>query len=307
MKICIYSYWKNRWVYYLKNYFTPKGYDVQYSSVVDTKLLEWADINYIAWANEMAVQITHLPTKHGKYIVCVRGYEVFGDFMKQIKWDVVDDVIFTNDWFIGFAKQVGMKMSDEHIHWLVNGVETELWKKQEHTAGNKIAIVANINHKKEFPLAMQVMAKLPEQYTMHIVGFNQDWRYWLYMGYIATEMKLGNRVVYEGFMKTPQDLMNWLTDKNYILSCSPTEGSPNNLLESMSLGIKPVIHNWCGAKHQFPTNLIFNTIDEAVDMITGPDYDSSYYHQYIVDNYDISKVYPKLEKIITKKEVSNGK
>jgi hypothetical protein len=36
------------------------------------------------------------------------------------------------------------------------------------------------------------------------------------------------------------------------LSTSLSEGNPNNVIEAMAKGIKPVVHAWPGAEDQFP-------------------------------------------------------
>lgn len=298
-KIAIFSYWKNRWVYYLQDYLGARGYEVKYSPTVDIQLLQWADVAWIAWANEMAVQISNLPIKYCKNIVYVRGYEVFGNYFKQINWNMIDEVIFTNDGYIEISKKQGLQMPPERIHSVTNAINTTVWKYQEHKKGTKLAFVSNVNHKKGFPLLLQIFAELPDQYELHFIGMVQELRFWVYFCHLANEMGLGKRINYGGGNLTAANqIQDWLKDKDYILSCSPTEGNPNCLLEAMSCGLKPIIHNWIGAKKQFPPQLVFNKVSEAVKLITEDAYDSKSYRQFIEDNYDFLKVYQKLEVIL---------
>ena len=51
----------------------------------------------------------------------------------------------------------------------------------------------------------------------------------------------------------------------------------------MAGGIKPVIHNFRGAKELYPDINIFNTIDEAANEIMNKDYHSKMYRDWIIN------------------------
>ena len=63
---------------------------------------------------------------------------------------------------------------------------------------------------------------------------------------------------------------------DYSLSCSYKEAFSLITAESMACGLKPVIHNWLGAKDIWGDQWTFNTIDEAVEIFLG-DYISNDY------------------------------
>ena len=88
------------------------------------------------------------------------------------------------------------------------------------------------------------------------------------------------RKVYIYGQLEPEEMNLWLEDKNYLLSTAISEGCPNNVIEAMAKGIKPVIHNWPGAKEMFP-DLVFDTILEAKDMLSGYEYDSQNYRDRV--------------------------
>ncbi|MCD6237408.1 MAG: tetratricopeptide repeat protein, partial [Thermoplasmata archaeon] len=59
------------------------------------KAIDWADIVWFEWANEVAIVGTNYPGVYGKRVlVRLHGYEVFTEMPMKIKWDVVDKVIF---------------------------------------------------------------------------------------------------------------------------------------------------------------------------------------------------------------------
>ena len=60
-------------------------------------------------------------------------------------------------------------------------------------------------------------------------------------------------------------------------------------MEAMARGIKPIIHNFYAARGFYPDDLIYNTIDEAVEKITEESYDSESYRRFIEDNYTLEE------------------
>ncbi|HPB88201.1 MAG TPA: glycosyltransferase, partial [Thermotogota bacterium] len=58
------------------------------------------------------------------------------------------------------------------------------------------------------------------------------------------------------------------------------EGYGMAILEAMSKGIKPIIHNFYVADEFYSEQYLFNTVGQAVDMITNEPYDSTEYRRF---------------------------
>jgi hypothetical protein len=84
-----------------------------------------------------------------------------------------------------------------------------------------------------------------------------------------------------------------------VLLASPVEGNPNCIIEALALGIKPVVHNFPGSKGQFHEESMFNTIEEAVKIITSKDYYSKDYREYAEQNYNFMEQYLKIEGVMS--------
>jgi len=296
MRIKFFSLWNNVWIPYLKKYFNSTEHNVEFviSNQINLKKVEEADVAVFMWANEHVVALVKQRLKYcKKYIVFCRSYEIFYGHIKRIRWDKIDDLIFVNP---AFGKEY--EKLPTRVHFIPNAIDLSKWDMQEHSKGYNVAMVAHLNHKKGIDLIPQFVKKLvaiSPKYILHIAGEIQDSRHVLYMAHLIREMGLVDNVILHGFVK---DIKTWLKDKDYLFTCSVTEGHPNNVMEAMALGIRPLIHNWIGAMGTFPKNLIWNDIDRAVEMV-GEDYRSESYRKFIEDNYDMWKVYPELEKIIT--------
>lgn len=69
-------------------------------------------------------------------------------------------------------------------------------------------------------------------------------------------------------------------------------------MEAMAKGIKPLIHNFVGAKNIYPEKYLWNSISEFLELILENEYNSKDYRDLIKDNYLlINKIY-KIKELI---------
>ena len=116
-----------------------------------------------------------------------------------------------------------------------------------------------------------------------------------YLKYIVKELQLEKKIIFHGPV---HDINNWLEDKSYIISSSIREAMPVNILEGMSKGLMPVLHNFPGAKDLYPSEYIFNTLDEFIDIIVNSKLDPISYRSIVVDSYSIEKMKEKYTKFL---------
>jgi SAM-dependent methyltransferase len=282
------------------------GYDVKLVVTTNgnqiSEAIKWADIVWLEWANEMAVFATNqIPEIQNKKVVCrLHRYEAFTQFPDKINWKNVDFLIFVAEsmkkTFHELHPNINLNSCKEEI--VYNGVDLDKFKFLVHKPGYNLSVLAHINYRKNPETWVQIIGKLKEidnRYKLHVGGDFQDPLYKIYFDYIKKEMKLENNFILHGWIN---EVDKFLEDKDYTLSTSIHEGHPYNILESMARGIKPVILNYSGAKEQWPNELIYNTIDEAVEKITELTYDSESYRRFIEDNYSLEKQIDNMEYMI---------
>ena len=208
--------------------------------------------------------------------------------------DILEDIILI---------KFHLAVQDEVIHNLFDGgpvdgaVQSQsnlvMADKREKTCN--IGMVCAVHPKKNIPLALQILNTLPQKYTLHLAGPQQDNCLMEYLSDIARKMQ--RHLFYYGKL-TREKLDSWWDMMDCCLSTSICEGNPNNVIEAMAKGIKPVVHNWPGAKDQFHEHYIFDTIDDAV-MIINSDFNKPEQHRdwvkerYSLDNLD--KIYEVIE------------
>lgn len=245
------------------------------------------DINIWMWCDKNTVDSINNQSS-GKNIVFMRRYEFFTGYWRNLDLTKVNAFIFVNDYLAAeFEKITGVKP-----HVVYNSVTLDKWAYRERNHGYKIAIVGFINQKKNLPLAVQILSVLPKGYTLHLAGEVQDYATMDYIDNLARSMK---RKVY--FYGRIDNIDLWLEDKNYILSTAISEGCPNNVIEAMAKGIKPIVHHWPGAREQF-NKFVFNTVYEAGAMIlNNSSYDSKGYRKCVEDKFGLSN-YEKVKEIV---------
>ncbi len=259
-------------------------------------IINWADIIYTPWANEPLIYLSN--KKSNKLLVSnIRSYEIFFDeSMKSVAWDKVDGLIFVAD----HVRQIANEKWPQQLKavpqtTIYNSVELDNYPFHKKNHGKNIGYVGYLNAKKGIELLLQCIneaVKSDPEYCFHIAGEFQGERFEHYTKHLISQMSLEKNIIYHGWVK---DIPEFLSDMNYVISTSPWEGCPNNIIEAMACGVKPLIHNWRGAADIFPKELVFNTIEEFISILKSPDYDSSVYRNYVEENFNTEKQLPKIE------------
>ena len=286
MKILFYRpEWGNRWIPYIEKALSEVG-DVLVTGTTDVDKLaalsERADVLFSAWSNEIVLFWSqHFGEK--RIVTFLRRYEIsIPGLMNNIKWENIDKVIFVSE---HIRRQFLAVQPGSDTVLIPNGVDTNDFTFRDRSPGYNIAFVAQVRFKKNFPLAAQILLALPKQYKIHQIGLPTDYDGQTVVDYVY-QIGVGDRFIrYDPI--TSAEMNDWLEDKDYLLSPSIIEGNPNNIIEAMAKGIKPVVHNWQGASDQFPADTIFNSVAEAVRMITEPSYPSWQYRQWVEQRYSL--------------------
>lgn len=175
------------------------------------------------------------------------------------------------------------------VRIIENGIDVTKFNFKERGKGFNIGVIADIIPRKNPVLLLQIidrLVKIDQRYKLYVAGAFPDELIKLYWDYAIKELHLEENVIFDGWQT---DINEWLEDKNYILSTSIHESFGFNIAEAMVKGIKPVIYNFPYAKEIWDQKYLFNTIDEAVAMITEDNYTSNEYHEVIKQRYSLQK------------------
>lgn len=261
------------------------------------KGMQWADICWFEWCDELVIYGSRLPMAKDKKIICrLHRYESLTGYPAQVDWEKVDKLIIVTKHLAKFLQaQIPDISKKVDIVTINNGVDLDKYEFKERKTGFNIAYVGYIHSRKNPVLLLQIMnvlVKNDNRYKLYIAGEFQEPLIELYWNDQINKMNLNDNVIFQGWQN---DIGSWLEDKNYILSASIHESFGYGIAESMSRGIKPVIHNFLFANEIWNEKFMFNAIDEAVKMITEGNYNSKEYRSFIENNYSLDNQLRKIK------------
>ncbi|TGE39972.1 methyltransferase domain-containing protein [Desulfosporosinus fructosivorans] len=262
--------------------------------------MEWADICWFEWCDELIVHGSKSPLAATKYIICrLHRYEVFTIYPSQVSWHNVNKLIVVTSHLVQLLK---MSIPDicERVTVVTvnNGVNLEEFPFCERKSGFNIAYIGYLHLRKNPILLLQIMkmlVNLNPLYKLHVAGVFQDDLTRIYWNYQVQELELQKNILFDGWQ---DDVGEWLKDKEYVISTSIHESFGYGIAEAMARGIKPIIHNFPYAKEIWHEQYLFNTAQEAIEMITADSYQSEMYRQYIEENYSLTRQIDAIKEIL---------
>ncbi|KJZ82731.1 glycosyl transferase, group 1 family protein [Clostridium sp. IBUN22A] len=284
-----------------KIYETRKIVVTNYSQIDEN--MKWADICWFEWCDELIEYGSRVRLEKEKKIVCrIHGYEVYTDNINKVEWGNVNNIIIVTPHIRRLFEE---KISNANLETLridtvFCGVNIERYPLIRRSKGFNIGYLGYLNFKKNIPLTLDIFKKLYDidnRYRLHLAGEFQDARTFEYFKYFVKENNLEKSIVFYGWQNFEQKL-KWFEKIDYMVISSIDEGLCFAAAESMCSGIKPVLHNCEGIKDHYDEKYIFNTIDEAVNMIIEEEYNSDEYRKFIENNYSLKKEYNSIYTIL---------
>lgn len=278
MRVALITPWDNAWVPYFKKSFESRGHEFTW---LKKAVAGNFDIALHGWTTDAPM---YTATRN---LMFLRRYELFDGGLNRNDWSGVDGLICVNSWIKGVVGGIFKSRNIETpVHLIYNGTDLSKWKFKERHPHYRIGMACHVHPKKNLPLALQILSNLRDEYELHIAGQVQDPCTAEYLNHMGKVLR--RRVYIYGHIPSEQmDL--WWEQMGYCLSTSLSEGNPNNVIEAMAKGIKPVVHNWPGSKDQFPEYL-FGTAEEAAQMITSESYESRKYRDLVQEKFSLNNI-----------------
>lgn len=264
--------------------------------------VEWADLVWLEWANELAVELTQkLESLRTKKVICrVHRYEVFRPFFKNIQWQYLDKVVFVAGFIRDLALQIvpdlHKQTSTEILH---NGIHLERFRFNRRQPGYSLAVIGYIHSRKNpffWPIIISKLKAMDRRYTLHVAGEFQEAECKLYLQQMINKLDLAENIKFHGYQKF---IHQWLEDKDYLLATSVHESFGYTIGEAMAMGIRPVVHCFPGAEELWPKRCLFSSIEEAISMVRDKgNYDSLMYRSFVEKHYSLHQQLLKVDKLI---------
>ena len=280
------------------------------------KQLESVDIVYCEWALGNIRALSKIKNKNFKLIVRVHAQE-FRELKEKtvnsIDWKNVDDVIFISPFLKATAEKLIPQIVGKAV-FIPNYVGIGKYR----CGGNNkvrtfsLGLVGMLPPLKRVDKALELMSRLhslDDRYSLIIKSKtledlnwakkNTFWRQWYDETFKRFEHLFNQNIVkLESFS---DDISDFYSSVDYILSTSDTEGSHQAIAEGMFSGCVPIIRDWPGAKSIYKHN-VFGSLDDMLAGILDIDKSGTFdscsnqCRSFVRQKFSQSVVFPQLDK-----------
>ncbi len=253
------------------------------------KATAWADVAWFEWCNDPIIWASRQDISRHKGVICrLHRYEAFSDMPLKVQWEQVDALIVVAPHLAEIVSDAlpGLRQRT-HVTHIPNGVDMARYELVEREPGFDIALIGYLHGRKNPQMALQILHRLLKKdtrYRLHVAGKFQDPVLKLYWSHQTVRLGLQDNVV---MYEWQDDIASFLADKQYLLSTSVHESFGYSIAEGMARGIKPVVHNFAFAGEIWAEEMLFDSIEEAVEMITSPAYTSRAYRDFVQEHYSL--------------------
>ncbi len=306
MKILVVDSGFSNFIQPLVDWWREKGNEVKHTKSLNlleiNELTHWADVLWIEWANELAVAITRQLVKHCPIIVRCHRYELYRENMiYDMDFDKVDYIIFDADFTRDIFHNTSMIINHKKTMVVPNMIDLDVFSeplKENHRMPKSLAVM-NYQHSfhKNLPLLLECfyeLLKKDKDYTLHICGnFNQLQREVEYYVYNTIKRwNLEDRIIFYSGGKSMKQMMNWYRKKEFIINCSMVESTGLNILEGMSQGCIPLIHDWPFREQFYPDRWSFRKSSEFVEKILKYNKEETKedYREWVKKHFSLRKI-----------------
>lgn len=307
--------------------------EFQHDMYADPEKMAWADVIWVEWCEYASQIASHRryddSTRHlwndaenrfgpggsrdwSKARLIIRGVDIdilYGHYA-GVKWENVDHFLFIAKHVKEYAwRNPSIYPSSLDVRVIPLGLDVSKWTYRERDPkGNlNVAIVHHNWSGKSLPLLAQAISALvghtsvlsdrPWDWKFHLVGTWSN-EAWLpqYFWHICDELGIRDRIQYSARV---DDLDTFLDGFDYSISASSKEAFSLTTAEAAAKGMKPLIHNFQGAKDLWPDEFVWTTVDEFVHKMMQP-VDSKHYRE-VVERYDFKNIIPQFADLFTPK------
>ncbi|MGB5952829.1 MAG: hypothetical protein WBG57_10020, partial [Ornithinimicrobium sp.] len=241
-----------------------------------------ADVVVADWADKGAVWTSIAIPPGVRLVVRIHSVDVLSAPIHLIDWHRVDDVIFVSEHIRDLFKDViGARAETVRQHVITNIVSPHKFSKPLLPEANRtLGMVGWGQLVKDPMMALDILASLLEHddtWRLRLIGADfvpsqvvADREYVKAFHDKVLSPQFLDRVDFPGFTR---ELDQQLRHVGFILSTSLRESCPVGVLEGVAAGAVPIVREWPvfaqynGARRLFPDQHVFNTVDEAVELI----------------------------------------
>lgn len=233
-----------------------------------------ADVIWCEWCLGNAVYYSRRKRDDQRLIVRLHAQEMNLPFRHRVDWQRVDALVaICPPNYEQLRADLGARGGV--VRFVPNLIDAEgLAQPKLPGAEFRLGLLGAAPRGKRPDLALELLQRLrasDTRYSLSIKG-RFPWEYdWLWSDAVERayyeewfeQVRRTPGAHFEGF----GDVARWFRGVGVILSVSDAEGSHQAVAEGMASGCVPCIRGWSGAGRLYPEEYVFQSLDEATDMI----------------------------------------
>ncbi len=266
------------------------------------KQVRQVDMAWFEWATGPVIPGSKLV--QGIPSVCrLHRYEAYTGAPREVNWKNIDRLIFINSGVIGTFEQIHPDVLPGSCKTEVipNGIALDAYPfRPDKKRTRDLAFLGRVHLIKNPMLLVQIIRKLIDldsEYVLHIGGPIHHFEALQYIRYHAEQMGIQENIRIHGEIPKAT-VAEWLSGFTYLVSSSVIESQGVGVVEGMALGLRPVIHDFVGARTLFPADFIYNAIDEAVDQIHRGAFEPERYRKYVEERFALDTQVAKIIRLL---------
>ncbi len=262
--------------------------------------MKWSDVSWFEWANGPVIPASRMP-KVCKMICRLHNTEVFSPAPSQINWQNIDHLIFVSKSIRALFEQLLQGNIDQNtqVHVIPYGIDLREFNMIERGCEKRIAYLSDFHSEMNpalMPLILNQIVKNDPSYHLFMAGRIRDLTLHRYIIDVIKKLKIEQNFTYDGQV---ENMIEWLSDKDFILSTSIVENNHFEIIEGMALGLKPIIHNYLGNQGEsFDTKYIFDTPEEAAQLILSDDHQPIEYRNFVEERFNLDSEINQFKQIV---------
>lgn len=243
------------------------------------ELVRWADAIWCEWCLGNAVWYSARVRPAQRLAIRLHRQEVVTDYPEQVTWSNVDHLIFIAP---AVQQTIMSRLGSGTVpdaSLIYNTVACDRFERDQ-TEGSefRLGLLGYCPRLKNPRLAVEILQHLlehDERWELLLTGRPPQKYAWLWSN--SEERKYYEQfeefIVARGLERHvirqdwTDDVPAWYARVGFILSCSDLEGSHQVVAEGMASGCIPVVRRWQGASEMYPNSLLFETAEQAADLI----------------------------------------
>ena len=263
--------------------------------------LDRVDLAWYEWAEGDALDIADYTAQ--KPLLCrVHPNMANTDREQKIRFEHVDHWLFAAPGTErSFRSRHKDRLGDAATSMIPTGVEVETIEFDPRKQSNgHIALYAPLGPEDNPTLLLQIIDALVEQddrFNVHITGAAQHPGLAAYVRHQAEALGVDDHIHFYGAI-TSGERDVWLDQCTYVLSTRMMDSDWTGVIEGMARGLKPIIHAFPGAEQLFAPNMLFHTVDEAVEQFVDEDPQPEQYRRFAQRRYALDRAVTEIVRLL---------